>query len=102
VGLWLDLPTIGVAKSRLCGEHRSVGLRRGCRVRLLLEGLVIGSVLRTQTGVNALYVSQGHRIMLDEAVQWVLRCSRGVRLPEPTRQADILVGRMKKDLVGAG
>jgi deoxyribonuclease V len=98
VGLWLDLPTIGVAKSRLCGEHRSVGRRRGCRVRLLLDGRIVGSVLRTQTDVNWLYVSQGHRITLEEAVRWVLRCSRGVRLPEPTRQADMLVGRMKKDM----
>jgi deoxyribonuclease V len=96
VGLWLDSPTIGVAKSRLCGEHRQVGQRRGSRTPLLLDGAVVGSVVRTRTGVRPLYVSVGHRITLTEAIGWTLRCTRGVRLPEPTRQADQYVGRLKR------
>jgi len=98
VGLWLDVPTIGVAKSRLCGEYRPVGRRRGCRVRLLDAGSGVGAVVRTRTDVKPLYVSVGHRVTLPEAVRWTLRCGRGYRLPEPTRQADLLVGRLKRVL----
>lgn len=98
VGLWVELPTIGVAKSRLCGEHRPLGLRRGCRVRLRHGGEVVGSVVRTRTGVKPLYVSVGHRVTLDQAVRWTLRAARRFRLPEPTRQADLLVGRLSRAL----
>ena len=101
VGLWLDLPTIGVAKSRLCGEHRAPGERRRCHTQLRLGGEVIGSVVRTRTSVRPLYVSVGHRITLAEAVAWTLRCTRGVRLPEPTRLADRLVARRKAELAGS-
>ena len=96
VGLYLDMPTIGVAKSRLCGEHRVPGRRRGCRTQLRLGGRVIGSVVRTRDDVRPLYVSVGHRITLGEAVWWTLHCARGFRLPEPTRQADQYVGRLKR------
>ncbi|HOF18238.1 MAG TPA: deoxyribonuclease V [Phycisphaerae bacterium] len=87
VGLWLDLPTIGVAKSRLCGEHREPGRQRGARTQLRLAGEVVGAVVRTRTDVKPLFVSVGHRVTLDEAVRWVLRSARGVRLPEPNRCA---------------
>ncbi len=87
VGLWLDLPTIGVAKSRLCGHHRQPGENRGCRAQLRHEGRVVGTVLRTRTNVKCLYISPGHLVTLDESVKWTLRCNRGVRLPEPTRRA---------------
>ena len=95
VGLWLNMATIGAAKSRLCGEHRDVGNRRGCRAQLRHEGRVVGAVLRTRSGVKPLYVSVGHRVTLDDAVRWVLRCCRSVRLPEPTRRAHQLVSRLK-------
>jgi len=101
VGLLLDLPTIGVAKSRLCGEHRQPGRRRGGRTQLRLGGQVIGAVVRTRDDVRPLYVSVGHRVTLDEAVRWTLRCGRGYRMPEPTRQADQYVGRVKKSATGA-
>jgi deoxyribonuclease V len=95
VGLWLDLPTIGVAKSRLCGEHRPVGERRGCNVQLRHEGRLVGRVVRTRDHVKPLYVSVGHRITLEQALRWTLRAARGVRLPEPTRQAHQHVTRAK-------
>lgn len=95
VGLWLDVPTIGVAKSRLCGRHRPVGQRRGCHVQLRHEGQVVGRVVRTRDGVKPLYVSVGHRITLAQAVRWTLRGGRGVRLPEPTRLAHQMVSRAK-------
>ena len=91
VGLALDLPTIGVAKSLLIGKHRPVGRARRCRVQLRDGGEVIGSVVRTRDGVKPLYVSIGHRITLAEAIRWTLNCCRGVRLPEPARQAHRLV-----------
>ena len=91
VGLWLGLPTIGVAKSRLVGTHRQVGAARGCRVRLLDGGQVIGAVVRTRGWVKCVYVSVGHRITLQEAVRWTLRCCRGLRLPEPARQGHLRV-----------
>lgn len=96
VGLWLDLPTIGVAKSRLCGEHRDVGPKRGCKVQLKFKGRLIGSVCRTKTNVKPLYISPGHRITLDEAVAWALRADGGYRLPEPTRLADQAVAKLKR------
>ena len=95
VGLWLDVPTIGVAKSRLVGVHRPVGVKRGSRSPLRYRGEVIGSVVRTRDNVKPLYISVGHRITLNESVDWVLRAGRGLRLPEPTRQADRLVGQLK-------
>jgi len=96
VALWLDLPTIGVAKSRLCGEHGPVGHRRRCRARLRHRGQTMGSVVRTRTGVKPVYVSVGHRIALPQAVSWTLRAARRFRLPEPTRQAHLLVSSLAR------
>lgn len=95
VGLWLDCPAIGVAKSRLCGEHRDVGPSRGCSVRLMFEGRPIGRVLRTQRRVRPLYISVGHRITIDESILLTLACARRYRLPEPTRRAHMYVTAMK-------
>ncbi len=87
LGLLLDLPAIGCAKSRLIGQHGPVGEPAGSRADLLDGGEVIGGVLRTRAGVRPLFVSIGHRIGLPEAEAWVLRCCRRYRLPEPTRLA---------------
>jgi deoxyribonuclease V len=94
-GLWLDVPTIGVAKSLLVGQYRHPGRNRRCRTLLRYRGNVIGSVVRTRTNVKPVFVSVGHRITLREAVSWTLRACRGLRLPEPTRLADHLVRRLK-------
>ena len=90
IGLLTGVPAIGVAKSRLCGEHGPLGLEAGSRTELVDRGEVIGLVLRTRSGVSPLYVSTGHRIGLERAAEWVLRLCRGVRLPEPIRLADRL------------
>lgn len=95
VGLWLDLPTIGAAKSRLCGEHRTPGLRRGSHVQLRLEGRVIGSVVRTRDGVKPMFISAGHRVTLEQAIAWTVRCAIHSRLPEPTRRAHQVVTAAK-------
>jgi len=91
------LPTIGVAKSRLCGEHRPLGQTRGCHVQLIDQGQAVGAVLRTQNGIKPLYISVGNLITLAESIQWVLRCSRRYRLAEPNRQAHMLVTAMTQN-----
>jgi deoxyribonuclease V len=98
LGLWLPMPTIGVAKSRLCGEHRAVGATRGSSVKLLDEGEVIGKVVRTRDHVQPLYISVGNRITLEEAVAWTLRTATRTRLPEPIRAAHHMAGELKKKL----
>jgi len=92
VGLFLDLPTIGCAKSILCGRHRPVGEEAGSHVELLDNGELIGAALRTKSRVKPIYVSVGHKIDLASALQWVIKCCRGYRLPEPTRLAHLAAG----------
>lgn len=87
VGLFLDLPTIGCAKSILCGQHGPVEQEAGSYSELLDSGEVIGVALRTKFRVRPIYVSIGHKIDLASALQWVMKCCRGYRLPEPTRLA---------------
>jgi len=92
LGLFLDVPTIGCAKSRLCGQHGEPEDEAGSYAELIDEGEVIGAVLRTRAGVKPVYVSIGHKIDLAEAIRWVLACCRGYRLPEPTRMAHQAAG----------
>jgi deoxyribonuclease V len=96
VGLLFDLAAIGVAKSRLVGEHREPGAKRGSSTRLMYEHRCVGRVLRTRDGVKPLYVSPGHRIGIEEAAAVVLSMATGYRLPEPTRRADIWVGQLRR------
>jgi deoxyribonuclease V len=93
LGLMLDLPTIGCAKSILVGRHAGPLPREaGSRVELVDKGEVVGVALRTRTDVNPVYVSVGHRIDLQTAVEWALACCRGLRIPEPTRLAHQAAG----------
>lgn len=95
VGIASGLPTLGVAKRRLCGRHEPVGERRGDRRPLFDEhrGEPIGWVLRSKDGVQPLIVSPGHRVSLASAPELVLRWLTRYRLPEPTRLADRLASR---------
>ena len=90
LGLLLDVPAIGVAKSRLTGEHEEPAPAAGSLAELRDGGELIGAVLRTRERGRPLYVSPGHRIGFAPAADWVFRLSRGYRLPEPTRLADRL------------
>lgn len=90
LGVLTGLPSIGVAKSRLIGEHGKVPDRRGAWTPLLDSGEVVGAVLRTRTRVKPLYVSVGHRLNLAAAIELVLQCTPRYRLPETTRLADRL------------
>jgi deoxyribonuclease V len=92
LGLFLDVPTIGCAKSRLCGSHETPGSERGEYAELLDGEEVIGAVLRTKVGTKPIYVSVGHMIDLSTAIHWVLECCQGYRLPEPTRLAHQAAG----------
>jgi deoxyribonuclease V len=90
MGLWLERPTIGVAKSRLYGQHAEPGPRKGDRAELhdpRRQGQVIGAVLRSKENTNLLYVSPGHLIDVPHAIEFVQACLTGYRLPEPTRWA---------------
>jgi deoxyribonuclease V len=97
LGVLLDLPTIGCAKSRLVGEHREPGSRRGASTQLRHEGEVIGTVLRTQDGVKPIYVSVGHRVTLAAARRQVLALAPRHRLPEPIRAAHAEVNRLRRE-----
>lgn len=90
LGLVTGLPTIGVAKSRLTGRHGPVPEGRGEWTPLYDGDEVIGAVLRSRPGVKPIYVSGGHRVGLETAVAWVMRCLTRYRLPETTRTADAL------------
>lgn len=87
LGLLLDIPSIGVAKTRLIGQHDEVPNERGAWVPLRDGKETIGAVLRTRQGVKPLFVSPGHRIGLESAVAWVMACLTRYRLPETTRWA---------------
>jgi len=87
LGVLLDIPSIGVAKTRLTGTHGTLPEPKGSRIPLMDGDEQIGSVLRTRTGVKPLYISPGHRISIDTADELVLRCTTRYRLPETTRQA---------------
>lgn len=93
LGLLLDVPTIGCAKSILVGRHGELGEERGAWSELIHAGEVVGAAVRTKTGTKPIYVSVGHRINLPAAIHWVLACTRGYRLPEPTRQAHLAAGK---------
>ncbi len=90
LGLFLNLPTIGCAKSHLYGEFQEPGLEYGQSSRIIGDkGETVGAVVRTRTGVKPLFVSVGHKIDLSASVFWVLQCCRGYRVPEPTRLAHL-------------
>lgn len=87
VGLLADVPSIGVAKTRLTGSHVEPPDERGAWVPLIDRDEIVGAVLRTRCGVKPVYVSIGHRIGLDSALRWVMACTTRYRLPETTRWA---------------
>lgn len=98
VGVIVDRPTAGCAKSRLCGEHAEPGQKRGARRPLLHRGERIGTVLRSRDATRPLFASVGHRIDLAGAESLILGTGAGYRLPEPTRRADRLVAEAKREL----
>jgi deoxyribonuclease V len=101
LGIVLDVPTIGCAKSLLIGRHRALGKKAGSWMPLVdpdHDGERIGAALRTRDGVKPIYVSQGNRITLPTAMRLVLEVSSGYRIPRPTREADRFTKEIKRKM----
>ena len=96
LGLLLDKPAIGCAKTRLCGDYEEPGLQKGDWSPLILKDVEVGSVLRSRDRVKPLFVSPGHRIGNESSRDFVLNCCRKYRLPETTRAADKLAGELTR------
>ena len=96
LGLFLDVPTVGCAKSRLVGVHEEPGEKKGSMADLVHRNRVVGKVVRTRARVSPVYVSVGNRTDLDSAVELVLACSPKYRLPETTRQAHNAANRLRR------
>ena len=98
LGLFLDKPTIGCAKSRLSGEYTSVGEEKG-DYALLKEGEeILGAVLRTRRKVKPIFISPGHKIDLSNSIEIVLKCTEKYKLPVPVREAHIFVNQIRNNL----
>ena len=95
MGLFLDIPAIGCAKKRLVGEYGEVGHEVGNYANLMLDDQVVGAVVRTKKKVKPIFISPGHKISPRKAMDLVLSCCRGYRLPEPVRMAHLAVNRMR-------
>jgi len=101
MGIVLDRPTIGCAKSILIGKHEPVGNAKGEWTAMVDDEERIGAALRTRTGVKPMYISCGHRISLETALRLTLSVCDGPRIPRPTRDADHYVREMKAARVGS-
>jgi len=102
LGVVLDLPSVGCAKSLLIGTHKAPPQKAGCWTPLLDEkvgGERIGALLRTRTGVKPIYVSQGHRVSLETSIRLTLAVTDGYRIPRPTRDADHFAGEIKRKVL---
>ena len=96
LGLLIEKPTIGCAKKRLVGEFSEVGQQRGDYSMLFYKDREVGAVVKTRSGVKPLFVSPGNRLTIRDAIRMVLSCGGRYRIPEPVRQAHILVNRIRK------
>ena len=96
LGLFIDVPSVGCAKSRLVGEHEEPGLEKGDTADLVYRKKVVGKVVRTRPRVSPVYVSVGNRIDLVSSVDLVLQCCTRYRLPETTRQAHNAANRLRR------
>ncbi|MGI0490188.1 deoxyribonuclease V [Alkalinema pantanalense CENA528] len=99
IGLLTGIPTIGVAKTYHLGQHEPVGHEPGNWQPIWDQDEVIGAVVRSQTNVKPIYISVGHRVSLETAIQLTLQCTRQYRLPETTRWADHLANGHTNTLV---
>jgi deoxyribonuclease V len=96
VGLMIQRPTLGCAKSVLVGKFAEPCAERGCWAEMIDKNEVVGAALRTKTKVQPIYVSPGHLIDLAGAIELTLQCDGGYRQPEPTRRAHLLVNALRR------
>jgi deoxyribonuclease V len=99
IGVLLNVPTIGCAKSRLLGEYQEPAPEKGSRSPLFCHDEVVGAVLRTRDSIRPLFISPGHRIDLKSSIEIVLNCIGKYRIPEPLRRADFLSKRGKQEIL---
>jgi len=97
IGVLLDKPTVGCAKSLLVGQHAEPGRKRDSTAPLWFQGERVGEVLRTRDNVKPIYVTVGYRISLASAVEFVKQCCDGYRIPKPTREADHYVRELRRE-----
>lgn len=95
IGVILGIPSIGCAKSRLVGEYTEPGRKKGAQSILSYKKRAVGAVLRSRTDVRPLFISPGHLINIEDAVNIVIKCLGRFRLPEPVRRADLLTKKLK-------
>lgn len=100
LGVLLEKPTVGCAKTRLCGDHEPLEAERGARRPLWLDGTQVGYVYRSKTGVKPLYISPGHLADCESALWLVEQCIRRYRLPEPLRAAHHTATQLRNTLMG--
>jgi deoxyribonuclease V len=98
IGVILDMPAIGCAKSRLVGEYKDPGIKRGMWSFLKYNNRTVGAVLRTKDNVRPVFISPGHRTDLRSSVEIVLNCTIKYRIPEPLRRADFISKRIKREI----
>lgn len=96
IGVLLNIPSIGCAKSRLVGEYEEPDEKKGSFSNLIYKGESVGIVLRTRTSVKPLFVSPGHMIDIDSSLKIVMNCISHFRMPEPLRRADRLSKKLKQ------
>ena len=96
IGLYLDIPSVGCAKSVLVGQYQEPGEKAGEFTPLEYKDDVVGTAVRTKDRISPVFVSIGHKVDLSDAVNLVLQCTRGYRIPEPTRQAHLAVNRLRR------
>ena len=95
LGLWLQIPTIGCAKTLFVGKFDELDETRGAQSPLIYKKQTVGAALRTKTRVNPVFVSPGNRIDLESSIEVLLACDGGYRIPEPTRRAHLFVNRLR-------
>lgn len=101
-GLISGQAAIGIAKNHLCGQYEEPDSTRGSHSYVIDQGEKIGYVLRTRDGVKPVWVSPGHGVSMEQSLTIALHCSRGVRIPEPTRQADLMVNALRRGEIEPG
>ncbi len=99
LGVLINKPSIGCAKKKLVGDYQLPNLKKGAHEDLIYKNNIIGQVLRTKDNVKPVFVSIGHRTILDEATEFILSCTDKYRLPEPTRLAHNAVYNYRKSLI---
>lgn len=96
LGLWLNLPTIGCAKNLLCGEHKTVGNKRGDWEPVIFQGETVGAAVRTRANTKPMYISPGNWITLEQSIEYVLKTTPKYRIPEPIRTAHMSANQFRQ------